>query len=227
MAKHPDLCCAKKLSDQPKKQVLFLSDFHALCAGGEISGSVICLFINLLEMFLKRHKMSSMICFVDPGMVGANGCGTVTERARELSFRFKNGERGSYFLVPYNAANHWSLTVVHPETQVVYHMDPLKRRLASAEWIEVVDTAIKFYKESTRKLMVKKITWENLTGVPLQTGTKDCGLFVMRYMKEICTDKEFSFHTKWQRRGNLAYNNDDLNEIRIEWAKYFMKNHAR
>ena len=28
------------------KQVLFLSDIHALCSGGEISGSVICLFIK-------------------------------------------------------------------------------------------------------------------------------------------------------------------------------------
>lgn len=67
--------------------------------------SIIVYFLySLLEMFLKRHKMSSMICFVDPGMVGANGCGTVTERARELSFRFSNGERGAYFLVPYNVA---------------------------------------------------------------------------------------------------------------------------
>lgn len=28
------------------KQVLFLSDIHALCSGGEISGSVICMYIK-------------------------------------------------------------------------------------------------------------------------------------------------------------------------------------
>lgn len=30
----------------------------------------------------------------------------------------------------------------------------------------------------------------------MQTGTKDCGLFVMRYMKEIVHDKELEFVTK-------------------------------
>lgn len=29
-----------------KKQCLFLSDIYALCSGGEISGSVICIFIK-------------------------------------------------------------------------------------------------------------------------------------------------------------------------------------
>lgn len=28
------------------KQAIFLSDVHALCSGGEISGSVICLFVK-------------------------------------------------------------------------------------------------------------------------------------------------------------------------------------
>lgn len=29
-----------------KNQVLFLSDIHALCTGGEISGSTICMYIK-------------------------------------------------------------------------------------------------------------------------------------------------------------------------------------
>lgn len=31
------------------------------------------------------------------------------------------------------------LTAVNPDSQTVYHMDPLKRRIADEEWIEVVD----------------------------------------------------------------------------------------
>ena len=34
------------------------------------------------------------------------------------------------------------LTVVNPEAQVVYHMDPLKRRLGSDDWLEVVDKLV-------------------------------------------------------------------------------------
>ena len=38
--------------------------------------------------------------------------------------------------------NHWALSAVNPETQIVYHMDPLKRRIADEEWIEVVDKLV-------------------------------------------------------------------------------------
>ncbi|XP_074361905.1 homeobox-leucine zipper protein ROC8-like [Apium graveolens] len=58
------------------------------------------------------------------------------------------------------------------------------------------DVAIKFYKEDLNKLAKKKILWENMAGVPVQAGTKECGLFVIRYMKEIIEDKELEFAAK-------------------------------
>ncbi|KAL1811521.1 hypothetical protein ACET3Z_021586 [Daucus carota] len=64
-------------------------------------------------------------------------------------------------------------------------------------------------------------------GVSVQSGTKACGLFVMRYLKDICLDKELKFNVKWLRRSNLAYGSDELDDIRIEWAKHFLENHAR
>ena len=97
-------------------------------------------------------------------------------------------------------------------------------------------------------------------GVPVQSGNKDCGLFVMAYMKEIVHDKELDFVTKvsislsfiwilspilyldhtlvkpltyknyyyfqWLRRSNLVYTGDQINEVRTDLAKYFMKRHA-
>ena len=32
---------------------------------------------------------------------------------------------------------------------------------------------------------------------------------------------------QWLRRKNLAYNVSDINEIKVEWANFFMKHHAR
>lgn len=87
-----------------KNQVLFLSDVLALCSGGEISGTVICMFINLLDTYLR--KMSDMVAFVDPGMIGAVGCGTSGARSRALSLRFNNAKPGQFFLLPYNSLNH-------------------------------------------------------------------------------------------------------------------------
>ncbi|KAK1370292.1 hypothetical protein POM88_036384 [Heracleum sosnowskyi] len=106
-----------------------------------------------------------MVAFVDPTIIGAIGCGTVGDRSRALSIRFKNAQPGQIFLLPYNSANHWTLTAVNPDSQMVYHMDPLKRRIAAEEWIEVVDNAIKLYKDKAKKFLKKKIMWENLADI--------------------------------------------------------------
>ncbi|VFQ92424.1 unnamed protein product, partial [Cuscuta campestris] len=45
-------------------------------------------------------------------------------------------------------------------------------------------------------MLKKKVSWENMAGIPMQKGSVDCGLFVMRYMKEICQDKEVQFASK-------------------------------
>ncbi|VFQ69159.1 unnamed protein product [Cuscuta campestris] len=86
--------------------------------------------------------MLQMISFVDPGMVGTLACGDIGQRSRKLADRFKGACDGQHFLIPFNDVNHWALTVVKPNEEVVYYMDPLKRRIDSQEWTEVVDNAI-------------------------------------------------------------------------------------
>ncbi|XP_017221133.2 uncharacterized protein LOC108197904 [Daucus carota subsp. sativus] len=205
-----------------KKRAIFVSDIHAVCSGGEMLGSVICIYMNCLNDYVQKHKMANLIAFVDPSTIGALGCGNVAQRSRALALRFKDARKGQCFLMP----KHWTLTVANPEAEIVYHMDPLKLRIANGEWVEVVDNAIKFYKEDQKKAVKKEIVWENMAGVPVQAGTKDCGLFVMRYMKKIVQDKDLDFANKWMRRSNLAYTQDDISEIKIEFAKYFMKRYA-
>lgn len=62
-----------------------------------------CIFHSILQEILKRNKMSDMVAFVDPALIGAMGCGTVGERSRALSIRFKNAKPGQIFLLPYNS----------------------------------------------------------------------------------------------------------------------------
>ncbi|XP_074359751.1 uncharacterized protein LOC141699833 [Apium graveolens] len=210
-----------------KKQIMFLSDIYAVCSGGEMPrnkhDNLICSFLN---EYVKKYKMVNKISFVDTGTIGAIGCGSAVQRSRELCTRFKDSTKGQHFLLSYNDVNHWPLTVVNPDTEVVYYMDPLKRRIANGEWVDVVDNAIKMYKEDLKKVPKKKVLWENMAGVPVHTGTKDCGLFVMQYMMEIIHDKELDYANKWLRRSNLVYTEDDINEIKAEFAKYFMKHSA-
>ncbi|XP_074327418.1 uncharacterized protein LOC141665338 [Apium graveolens] len=122
-----------------KKQIMFLSDIHAVFSGGKMVGSVICLFIHFLNEYVRKHKMVNMISFVDPGIIGAIGCGSAVQRSRELCTRFKDSRKGQHFLIPYNDVNHWTLTVVNPDTEVIYDLDPLKRRIANGEWVHAID----------------------------------------------------------------------------------------
>ncbi|KAL8092454.1 hypothetical protein AgCh_034657 [Apium graveolens] len=103
-----------------------------------------------------------MISFVDPSTIGAIGSGTVAQRSRALATRFKGANKGKYFLMPYNDVNHWTLTVVKPEAEMVYYMDPLKCRIAEGEWVDVVDNSIKLYKEDLKKVSKNKVLWENM-----------------------------------------------------------------
>ncbi|XP_074356113.1 uncharacterized protein LOC141695800 [Apium graveolens] len=185
----------KEAFGMTKKEIMFLSDIHAVCSGGEMAGSVICLYIHFLNDYVKKNKMSSMISFVHPSTIGATGCGNATQRSHALAAHFKGASKGEYFPMPYNDMNHWTLTVVNPDAEIVYYIDPLKRRIANGEWVDIIDNAIKLYTEDLNKVVKKKLLWESMEGVPVQTGNKDCGLFVIRYMKEIIHDKELDFVT--------------------------------
>lgn len=69
--------------------------------------------------------------------------------------------------------------------------------------------------------------WQNMSGIPAQDGDKDCGIFIMRYMKEIVEDKNLEFASKWQQRSELnVYIQKDLDAVRSKWARFVLKYHT-
>ncbi|XP_062027082.1 uncharacterized protein LOC133743232 [Rosa rugosa] len=206
-----------------RKAVVFRSDIYAMANMLELSGGCIVFFMSYLHDVLKRSKMTEMVAFVDPDQTGALGCGNPTERARSLSNRFQKGKPGQIYLVPYNSGSHWMLSAVNPNEEIIYFMDPLKRRLITGEWKTILDNSIKIYNANKNRKGRKLIQWKNLAGIPEQNGGKSCGYWIMRYMKEIVEDTNLEFATKWDRRTNLVYTENDINEVRAEWAKHVMK----
>ncbi|VFQ85190.1 unnamed protein product [Cuscuta campestris] len=100
-----------------KKLSVFLSDIHALCARGEMVGSIITIYIHCLYELVKKNKMLQMISFVDPGMVGTLACGNIGQRSRKLADRFKGACDGQHFLIPFNdVLSFLSLTIVMSNT---------------------------------------------------------------------------------------------------------------
>ncbi|KAL6219638.1 hypothetical protein ACLB2K_007397 [Fragaria x ananassa] len=86
-------------------------------------------------------------------------------------------------------SDHWTLTVVDPDNDTVYFMDP---------------------------------------GMPFQPSDKECGYYVMGYMRDIIEDKDTSrFVTKWDKRGSCKYTREYLDEVRNEWADFAVKKYVK
>ncbi|PRQ18018.1 putative Ulp1 protease family catalytic domain-containing protein [Rosa chinensis] len=105
----------------------------------EVSGSCVSIYISYLHGVLKKSKMVDMVGFVCPTYIGAIGCGNPIEGSRAIADRMRKGKRGQIFFLPYNSSCHWMLTVINVEEDTIYFMDPLKRRLITGEWKNIVD----------------------------------------------------------------------------------------
>ncbi|PRQ45759.1 putative Ulp1 protease family catalytic domain-containing protein [Rosa chinensis] len=167
--------------------------------------------------------MLEMVGFMNTSDIGAIGSGNPIERSREIANRMKNAKRGQIFLLPYNSGCHWMLTIIKLDEDTVYFMDPLKRRLITGEWKNIVDNGIKIHNAQVKNQSRKATTWKNCAGIPEQWTDKDCGYFIMRYMKDIVEDKNLDFFSKWERRGKAAYTQQHIDEVRTEWAKFVVK----
>ncbi|XP_024156138.1 uncharacterized protein LOC112164132 [Rosa chinensis] len=213
----------EKIFGHPSKTFICKHDINNFVTMKEVSGSCIGIYIRYLYCVLKKTKMVDMVGFMDNTDVGAIGCGSPIERSRAIADRLKRAKRGQIILVPYNSGCHWMLTVLSPEEDIVYFMDPLKRRLCTGEWKNIVDNGIKIHNAQLKRQGRKTTTWKNCAGIPEQKSDKDCGYYVMRYMKEIVEDKSLDFFTKWERRGKATYTQEDIDVVRNEWAKFMVK----
>ncbi|KAM5578069.1 hypothetical protein ABKV19_008408 [Rosa sericea] len=128
------------------------------------------------------------------------------------------------FMLPFNSGEHWVLTIIDPDQSTAYFMDPLKRRLPTGDWMKIVESAIAMFNAERQKKGRSSVLWKNLAGIPPQPNNKECGYFVMRYMRDIIEDKDLTlFPRKWERRGNSQYTQAYIDMMRNEWAKYVVK----
>ncbi|KAL6192002.1 hypothetical protein ACLB2K_038389 [Fragaria x ananassa] len=188
---------SKDLFGTERKIALFRSDLFAFTNVQEVAGDTIVMYMSFLREKLKESNMLNMIGFVDPSSLGV---GNSTDRSRSFSAALKRGKPGQFFLVPYNTGKHWILSVVSPSEELVYFMDPMKRRMdvTTDEWRTIV----------------------NQYGIPEQIGDKSCGYFIMLYMREIVQDKEQNWTKKWLTRGDEKYTMQDVDVVRQEWAEF-------
>ncbi|KAH6754815.1 hypothetical protein C2S53_020112 [Perilla frutescens var. hirtella] len=114
---------------------------------------------------------------------------------------------------------HWIMTVIDPHRETVYLLDPLSHQNRDEQWKHAVDMAIRIFNTSISKKGRKNPLWEIIKS-PRQPDSKQCGFYIMRYMKDIVeacrSSKMISLHSLFAG-GN--YSRNELDEVRAEWAE--------
>ncbi|KAL0560430.1 hypothetical protein IC582_000835 [Cucumis melo] len=112
--------------------------------------------------------------------------------------------------------DHWSLVIINPYDDVVYHLDSL--RTSSRDDIKyVTNIALTIFQSQKNLKKTRKTTfWK-----AVKVGTVECGYYVMRYMREILS-KDTSIITDAIDTRN-SYSQLELDEVRVEWAEFLSR----
>ncbi|KAM5569248.1 hypothetical protein ABKV19_016650 [Rosa sericea] len=134
-----------------RKTYILGKDVRRMASMRELTGTCIVVYQRYLYDQLKAYKMLDMVAFVDPSLIGAVGYGNGTVRAQHMKDRLITAKPGQMFMLPYNSGDHWTLTLVDPDKETAYFMDPLKRRLPTGDWMSIVETAMRMYNAEKKK----------------------------------------------------------------------------
>ncbi|KAA0051591.1 hypothetical protein E6C27_scaffold174G001350 [Cucumis melo var. makuwa] len=133
--------------------------------------------IQLKYILRYAERKVAKYVFVDPSLISA-GHSTREIRARNLCSRLMTSKQDQLVVAPYNPGDHWSLLIINPYDDVVYHLDSL--RTSSRDDIKyVTNMALTIFQSQKNLKKARKTTfWKAV-------GTVECGYYVMRYMREI------------------------------------------
>ncbi|KAL6199636.1 hypothetical protein ACLB2K_029419 [Fragaria x ananassa] len=204
------------------------NDVVVIATMEKVTGNLIASYQRYLYSKLEAYRMVDMIAFVHPSQIGVVGCGTGTQRTENIAKRLATAKPGQVFMLPYNSGDHWTLTVVDPENDTVYFMDPVRRRIPCGDWAKIVKDAMVMANTAGKRNGRSSMIPKNLAGMPFQPSDKECGYYVMGYMRKIIEDKDTSrFVTKWDKRGSCKYTREYLDEVRNEWADFAVKKYVK
>ncbi|XP_065859959.1 uncharacterized protein [Euphorbia lathyris] len=190
--------------------------------GAIACGPIVYYMRHLYDVMQNNVRLDTSFSLVDPNRTNTiETFKTIEEKAMFLSERYGQCGRQCLYLIPRNKYYHWTLTVVDLEMKRVFMFDPLKGRLRvkNDEWRFVVDESIKsFYDEKF------KVKWICPGKLPTQTDNTSCGYYVMKYMRDIVSEKDLKIDEIWNKDPRKSsYSIDEINELRRELADIVLK----
>ncbi|XP_074591931.1 uncharacterized protein LOC141847752 isoform X2 [Curcuma longa] len=113
---------------------------------------------------------------------------------------------------------HWILTVIEPYTEIVYVLDSLSHRMRYEDWKYIVEMALRLFNSNKGRKGRKKPVWEILQA-PRQPDGKQCGYYVMRFMRQIIAEIETIERDGLRSIFKAAeYTRAEIDEVRSEVA---------
>ncbi|KAL6574774.1 hypothetical protein OROMI_012059 [Orobanche minor] len=125
-----------------RNSYIYGEDVFKMANMEKVTRNIIVIYQRYLYDVLKKYQMLDMFAFVDPALIGGDpACGKIKQKVEYLAGRLKASQPGHLMMVPYNADSHWVLTIIDPENEKVYYLDPIRRRLSlgSCEWKTIVN----------------------------------------------------------------------------------------
>ncbi|KAL0539579.1 hypothetical protein IC582_023795 [Cucumis melo] len=171
--------------------------------------SMVAYIMYLYSLIIALKKVSKYV-FIDSSLISARHS-TREIRARNLCSRLMTSKQDQLVVAPYNPWDHWSLVVINPYDDVVYHLDSL--RTNSLDDIKYVlddfPVSEEFEKDQKNNILESG------------KGTVECRYYVLRYMCEIVS-KDTSIITDVIDMRN-SYSQLELDEVRVEWADFLAR----
>ncbi|KAL0558861.1 hypothetical protein IC582_003443 [Cucumis melo] len=198
-----------------RKSYVLREDVIDFCNMQKVKTLSMVAYITYLYSLIIDLKKVSKYVFVDPSLISA-GHSTREIRARNLCSRLMTSKQDQLVIAPYNPRDHWSLVIINPYDDVVYHLDSLRTSFRD-DIKYVTNMALTIFQSQKNLKKTRKTTfWK-----AVKVGTVECGYYVMRYMREILS-KDTSIITDAIDTRNL-YSQLKLDEVQVEWAEFLSR----
>ncbi|XP_073034989.1 uncharacterized protein [Primulina eburnea] len=210
------------------KLILHLDDIIPLYHLDPISDNCVVGYIwHLYKNLLKDQKMEKFR-FVNPHRIPYVSKNTqdktgklerLNHNASVIADRLSGASVDQLVFVPYNIGFHWILVVIEPYKEVIYLLDSLYHRIRDEDWKYVVETALRLFNSNKGRKGRKNALWE-VVKAPRQPDAKQCGYYVMRFMRQII--EEISTIERDSLRSIFTkseYSREEIDEVRSELAE--------
>ncbi|KAK9177599.1 hypothetical protein WN944_029623 [Citrus x changshan-huyou] len=187
--------------------------------------TVNCLMIWTMKLYeeLKRIGMTMKYKFINPAAVSLSGRANTNksriDRTKIIVSQLEGIQSGQLCFMPYNPKFHWVLIVIDMDSNTIYYLDPMRQPMHMDLRLLLNNAMARLnVKESVSSNKVK-VNWATVKA-PRQLGNVECGFYVMSYMQDIIADNNV---LKEDFFGKKTYNEEEIDEIRKEWASFVLE----